>query len=175
MHKTPLHKKKRYSFFKKIKRKLLFLFRLNNQPVIKVYRGYGNSEKIIVFGHVLKLSPMGRKTYRRNWVVNIFSILRLFMVKPYACAKLMMEWEGNSFYSESQDDGFFKFEWKPLVIPAAGWHNIIVHLNEEKYSSQKITGEGQVHIPFALQYAFISDIDDTFCTASKLFLCIRLM
>ncbi len=148
--------------FKKVKHKLLFLFKLNNKPVIKVYRGYGDGEKIIVFGHVLKLSPMGRKTYRQSWIVNIFSMLRLFMVKPYACAKLMMVWEGETFYAESQDDGFFRFEWQPLSKLAAGWYNIVVHLNEEKYSSKKIIGKGEFHIPFVSQYAYISDIDDTF-------------
>lgn len=148
--------------FKKIKHKILFLFKLNNKPVIKVYRGYGDSEKIIVFGHVLKLSPLGRKTYRQSWLVNIFSMLRLFMVKPYACAKLMMEWEGEKYYAESQDDGFFRFEWNPIVKPAAGWYKLIVHLNEEKYSIKKITGEGEFHILFKSQYTFISDIDDTF-------------
>ncbi len=148
--------------FKKIKHKLLFLFKLNNKPVIKVYRGYGDPEKILVFGHVLKLSPLARKTYRQSWIVNIFSMLRLFMVKPYACAKLMMEWEGETYHAESQDDGYFKFEWTPLTKVAAGWYKIVVQLNEKEYSAKKISGEGEFHIPFDSQHAFISDIDDTF-------------
>ncbi len=148
--------------FKKIKQKLLFLFKLNNKPVIKIYRGYGSAEKVIVFGHVLKLSPMGRKTYRQSWLINIFSMLRLFMVKPYPCAKLTMEWEGEIFNAESQDDGFFKFEWTPRKKPEPGWYKVVVHLKEEKYSSKKISSEGEFHIPFISQYAYISDIDDTF-------------
>ena len=82
------HKEKKLSLFKKINHKILFLFRLNHHPVVSVYRGYGNSEKIIAFGHVLKLSPMPRKTYRKNWIVNFFSMLRLFMVKPFVRAKV---------------------------------------------------------------------------------------
>ena len=148
--------------FKKIKHKLLFLFKLNNKPVIKVYRGYGDAEKIVVFGHVLKLSPLGRKTYRQSWIVNVFSMLRLFMVKPYACAKLMMEWEGEKIYAETEDDGFFRFEWTPVTKPRAGWYKVVIQLNEEKYSAKNIAGEGEFHIPFVSQYAFISDIDDTF-------------
>ncbi|MEO6637894.1 MAG: phosphatase domain-containing protein [Ginsengibacter sp.] len=148
--------------FKKIRDQLLHLFKLNNKPVIKVYRGYGDAGKIIVFGHVLKLSPLGRKTYRQSWVVNIFSMLRLFMVKPYQHVKLQMEWDGQVYDTESQDDGFFRFELTPVKAPVPGWHNVRVNLNEEKYLSRTILGEGEFHIPVLSQYAFISDIDDTF-------------
>ncbi len=161
------HKEKKISLLKKIKQKILFLFRLNHHPVIKVYNGYGSSEKIIAFGHVLKLSPMMRKTYRHNWLVNTFSMLRLFMVKPFPYAKLSMAWEGTILYTESQDDGFFKFEWQPETKPVAGWHSISIYLEEEKYKVRKICGTGQVIIPFDSQHAFISDIDDTFLISNS--------
>ena len=147
---------------KKIKQKILFLFRLNNHPVIRVYDGYGIDGKIIVFGHVLKLSPFMRKTYRQNWIVNSFSMLRLFMVKPYKNAKISMEWEGIRLHSETQDNGFFKFEWSPVIYPGSGWHNVRVYLEEEKYAAQKIAGSGHINIPFNSNYVFVSDIDDTF-------------
>ncbi len=147
---------------KKIKEKILFLFRLNHQPVIRVYDGYGNREKIIVFGHVLKLSPFRRKTYRQNWFINTFSMLRMFMVKPYKNVKISMEWEGAALHSHTQDNGFFKFEWSPVIAPKPGWHSVSVHLEEEKYKAQNITGSGHINIPFDSKYIFVSDIDDTF-------------
>jgi len=105
---------------------------------------------------------MMRKTYRQNWIINIFSMLRLFMVKPYTCAKISMEWEGALLHAQTADDGFFKFEWSPSTPPKPGWHNITVNLEEDKYRAQKINGEGQVYIPFHSTHAFVSDIDDTF-------------
>ncbi len=156
------YKENKLSLLKRIKQKILFLFRLNHHPVIRVYNSYGDSEKIIVFGHVLKLSPMSRKTYRHNWIVNAFSMLRLFMVQPFPKAKLLMKWEGKVLHTQSQDDGFFKFEWKPVVPPVAGWHSVSIYLAEEKYKAQKICGTGQVSIPYESQHAFVSDIDDTF-------------
>ena len=156
------HKEKKLSLFKKINHKILFLFRLNHHPVVRVYRGYGNFEKIIVFGHVLKLSPMPRKTYRRNWIVNFFSMLRLFMVKPFVRAKVSMEWNGTTHEAQTEDDGFFKFEWAPETKLESGWHVVTVFLKEEKYKRQHISGKGQVYIPYASEHAFISDIDDTF-------------
>ncbi len=111
---------------------------------------------------MLKLSPMLRKTYRQTWIINFFSMLRLFMVKPYKGARLSMEWEGKILYTQAQGDGFFKFEWPTEISPTQGWHSISVHLEEEKYKAKKIEGKGQVYIPFDSTYAFVSDIDDTF-------------
>ena len=105
---------------------------------------------------------MLRKTYRHNWIINIFSMLRLFMVKPYKFAKLSMEWEGTFLHAQTQDDGFFKFEWSPALPPKPGWYNISINLEEEKYHAQKIHGIGEVNIPFESTFAFVSDIDDTF-------------
>jgi phosphatidate phosphatase APP1 len=145
-----------------IKQKILIVFKLNYRPVIRVYNGYGNTEKIIAFGHVLKMSPMLRKTYRHNWVVNLFSMLRLFMVKPYKKARLSMQWNGELLYAHSEDDGFFKFEFNNKTSLNLGWHDIVVHLEEEEYRPENIEGKGEVHIPFNSKYVFVSDIDDTF-------------
>ncbi len=157
-----VHKEKKLSLFQKIKQKIWFLFRLNRHPVVRVYKGFGNSEKIIVLGHVLKLSPMLRKTYRHNWVVNLFSMLRLFMIEPFERAKVSMEWDGITFETKTEDDGFFRFEWIPQSPPVTGWHSVVVYLDEKKYAPRTIFGTGEIHIPFASTHAFISDIDDTF-------------
>jgi phosphatidate phosphatase APP1 len=155
-------KKKEVELFKRLKQKILYAFRLNHHPVIRVYDSYGSPAKMIAFGHVLSLSPMLRKTYRHNWIINFFSMLRLFMVKPYPYAKISMECGDVVLHTQTQDDGFFKFEWVPITKPKPGWHYITIHLREKKYHAQKIHGEGKVNIPFDSTYAFVSDIDDTF-------------
>ncbi|MDQ6843336.1 MAG: App1 family protein [Bacteroidota bacterium] len=162
MQNVLVYKEKKLSLFKRIKRKILFLFRLRYSPVIKVYRGYGNLEKITIYGHVLKISPMARKTYRQNRIVNTFSMLRLFMIRPFIRARVSMKWNDKIYEAETEDDGFFKFEWMPEIAPVTGWHNVTVNLNEELYQSLHVTGEGEFYIPFLSQHAFISDIDDTF-------------
>jgi phosphatidate phosphatase APP1 len=156
------HKEKKILLLTRIKQKILRILRLSRRPLIRVYNGYGSSEKIIVFGHVLKLSPLMRKTYRQVWIINIFSMLRLFMVKPYKNAKLSMEWEGQTKYCESQDNGFFRFEWAASQNIKGGWYNVTVKLEEAKYRRQKICGKGEVHVPFNSRFVFVSDIDDTF-------------
>jgi phosphatidate phosphatase APP1 len=150
------------SLWKKIKRKIFFLLRLNHHPVIKVYHGYGNEKKIVVMGHVLKLSPFPRKTYRPNWLVNLFSMLRMFMVIPYSGAKISIEWQEMTYYATAGEDGFFKFEFFPEIPVVKGWQKIEVTLEEEKYRHRMINGVSEIYVPYPSQHGFISDIDDTF-------------
>lgn len=112
-------------------------------------------------GHVLKLSPMPRKSYRKNTIVNLFSVLRSFMVVPFANAKISIRWQGNIYQTETEEDGFFRYEIFPDMPPAQGWQSIVVKLEEEKYRLQNIRQAGEIYIPFPSQYGFISDIDDT--------------
>lgn len=156
------YKGRKISLVKKIKHKIFFLFRLNDYPIIKVYNGYGNHEKIIVIGHVLKVSPMPRKTYRKNWITNLFSIIRLFMVVPISNTKVFLKWESEVFETETEFDGFFRFEVFPVKGPNSGWQSISVHLESNDNLQNDITGHGNIFIPSESQHAFISDIDDTF-------------
>lgn len=161
MSKKIPHNESDLSLWQKIRRKIFFLFRLNHDPVIKVYNGYGNPKKIIVMGHVLKLSPMPRKTYRKNRIVNLFSVLRLFMVIPFSNAKISINWKGNIYQTDAEEDGFFRYEIFPDTTPYEGWQSIVVKLEERKYRLQNIQQSGEIYIPFPSQYGFISDIDDT--------------
>ena len=155
-------KEKKIPLLKRVKHKIFFLFRLNDHPVIKVYNGFGNDQKIIVMGHVFKLSPMPRKTYRKNWITNLFSILRLFMVIPFSNANIRIEWMENIYYTEAEKDGFFRLEIFPEEALKIGWQLVSVTLNESWSYLSDIKGHGHIYIPFASQHAFISDIDDTF-------------
>ena len=155
-----LHKVKKVSFLRRFKKKLLLLFRLTNAPVIKVYNGYGNREVLVIFGHTLKLSSMPRKTYRKNFVTNFFSMLRSFMVKPYPNAIIKLQWDQEYYEAKSGDDGFFRFEWKPEKIIKPGKYAVKLNLWNEGAVVAEATGD--VYIPDENKYAIISDIDDTF-------------
>ena len=143
--------------------------------VIKVYNGFGNAEKIMVLGHVLKISPMPRKTYRQNIIINFFSMLRLFMVVPFSNAKISIEWEGNIYETKASEDGFFNFEILVDQLPKEGWNPVLVRLQEEKYGLQNIQQYGSVYVPYASKHAFVSDIDDTFLISHSSFLRRRLV
>jgi phosphatidate phosphatase APP1 len=156
------NKEKKISLLQRIKKKILFWMHLTNDPVIKLYRGYGNEKTITVFGHVLKLSPLPRKKYRRSFFNNSYGLLRLFMVKPYVKAALQLQWDGITYTATTENDGFFKFEWCPSTPVPAGWHPVKVQMQNADPAMSPVEAAGEFFIPYKYQFAFISDIDDTF-------------
>lgn len=143
------------------KERLLYWLRLTNQVIIKVYHGYGYGEQMTIYGHVLKFGPIPRTRYTQSILKNAFALLRLFMVRPYPKARVQLEWEGQVYFSEADDDGFFRFEWRDIPPLPQGWNDVIVKMVDEA-GNEKAQGKGSVYIPYATQYGFISDIDDTF-------------
>jgi phosphatidate phosphatase APP1 len=154
---------KKLSFTEKLWRKFLQLFRLTDEPIVKVYHGFGNDSTVTVFGHVFHFSPIPRKHYSKNFVTNTFALLRLFLVKPYKKAHLKMNWNGEWIHTQSEKDGFFRFEIKLQKPIAAGWYEVEVLLSgKSKENTSYAQGKGSFYIPHINQFAFISDIDDTF-------------
>ena len=101
---------------------------ITRKPCIKVYRGYGDEDAIVVFGHVLKQSPLPKKKYTSNFLRNTLSLVRLFMVRPVKYEKVKMEWEGRILETNTNQDGFFRFEWKFPPKAHPGYHDVEVEL-----------------------------------------------
>lgn len=131
-----------------------------NKATVKVYHGYGHTHNLTVFGHVLKNKISIQRHYTKNIFVNIFNIIKLFFVTPLPDARVKLDWQGKSFYSTTELDGFFKFEWESENELMAGWHRVTVALINDNGDTIK-TGDGKIFIPHSTQYGFISDIDDT--------------
>ncbi len=127
---------------------------------VKVYHGYGHQHNLIVYGHVLAGKPVSPSQYSNNVLLNILHLVKLFFVKPIPRVRVQMQWGDEQFYSTTERDGFFKFEWQSLATVAAGWHPVTVHLLNAQ-GGITATGVGKIFVPHATQYAFISDIDDT--------------
>lgn len=155
---------KKISLADKIKKNFLNLFRLTNEPVVKVYHGYGNASQMIVFGHVFSLSPLTRKRYRKNFWTNTFALLRSFMVIRIPNAAVRVQWAGKVHEASTAADGFFRFEIPSDSTIAPGIYKVQVeyYSNENNVVNVLATGTGSIVVPHMNQYAFISDIDDTF-------------
>lgn len=141
--------------------RVLNWFGLTNEPVIKVYHGYGHTEQMVIYGHVLRMGPLPRKRYSRNIIRNTAALLRMFFVKPMGGATVHMEWDGVEHTVKTDTDGFFRFCWVDQPPLMQGWHEIHVEL-KNKEGKAKAKGSGAIYIPYGTQYGFISDIDDTF-------------
>lgn len=127
---------------------------------VKIYHGFGHTHNLVVFGHVFKKKPAVRFRYRDNVFVNIYHLLKLFMVKPLANVRVQLVLEDETIEGLTEADGFFRFEWEAKKEISAGWHPVRANCvdQEGRINSE---GEGKIFIPHSTQYAFISDIDDT--------------
>lgn len=145
-------------------RKFLHLFRLTDRKVLKVYHGYGSKNEMLLFGHVFHLSPLPRKKYRKNFWTNALALLRSFMIKPVAGATVSLQVNGSVVSVTTASDGFFRLDWKTPEPLKPGLHTVQVQLRKNGDSDAAVmaTVPGYVIIPHKNQYAFISDIDDTF-------------
>ncbi|HYF31552.1 MAG TPA: phosphatase domain-containing protein [Chitinophagaceae bacterium] len=135
--------------------------RLTNDITVKVYHGYGQPGRYVVYGHVLTLGPLQRTRFSGNFWKNTVALLRLFIVRPYAGAHVQLRWEGEILKTVTEDDGFFKIEWKTNRHLPPGWHPIQVEMTGGQ-GEIIATGTGYIFIPYPTQLGFISDIDDTF-------------
>lgn len=133
---------------------------LTNEVTIKVYHGYGYKEKVIVHGHVLRFAPLPRKKYRKSVIRNTFALFRLFFVKPYKNATVHLEHCGKTYTTITENDGFFKCEWKNDYASQKGWHEVQASVTNNNAVIAHSTGK--IFYPYATQYGLISDIDDTF-------------
>ncbi|HEX2535593.1 MAG TPA: phosphatase domain-containing protein [Chitinophagaceae bacterium] len=141
--------------------RLLHWLGLTDEYTIKLYHGYGHTAQMTLHGHIFRMAPLPRRHYSKSFVNNTLALLRLFMVKPLAGARLQMEWEGQLFETESDTDGFFKFNWTDTPPLPQGWHEVTVRMLGP--SGETLTSAtGSVYVPYETQYGFISDIDDTF-------------
>ncbi len=153
----------RPTFFEGVYKKMLHLFRLTNDPVVKVYHSYGSATSIIVFGHVFSLSPLSRKKYRKNFWTNSFALLRSFMIVRIPNAKVRLRFNTIVLDAVTAADGFFRFEWKcDIAVPPGIYKVEVDYLLPEIENLVVATGQGSIIIPHTNQYAFVSDIDDTF-------------
>ncbi|GAB4092501.1 App1 family protein [Flaviaesturariibacter terrae] len=134
---------------------------LTRHTVIKVYHGYGHAEQLVIYGHVFRQSALPRRRYRQRFIHNSWALLRLFLVKPWPCARVRTHWGGQVIYAQADNAGFFKFEWKDQPPLEQGWNEISVELIDDDHKVLA-TGKGSLYIPYPTQYGFISDVDDTF-------------
>ncbi len=145
---------------RKLREWFLNKLHITRRPVVRVYNGYGDRDLLLIYGHVLRQSPLPKRKFRKNFWSNTMSLLRLFMVEPFRGVKVQAEWQGEVIEAETDNDGFFKLEWKPQGTLEEGWHTITVTISSGKYKGLK--GEGRILVPHNTKYLFISDIDDTF-------------
>jgi len=131
---------------------------MEKRTVLKLYRGYGHTNDMVLFGHVFNNPLKTVHANSRGSLANLFQLLDLFMVKPVDNRAVKTTWQGQTIETVSEKDGFFILEWKAAESTPAGVHNLAVALQDASGTFETV---GQIVVPHVTQYAFISDIDDT--------------
>lgn len=143
--------------------KILLWLRITRQPVIKAYDGYGDYDDVIVYGHVFSVSPLARTKFHHSVLLNFLWLIRMFIVIPKKNARVVIEWNGETHETKTENDGLFKFEWNPINAIEPGWHQAKVsYISAAPASVVLASSYCSIFIPHKYQYNFISDIDDTF-------------
>ena len=159
----------------RLKRFFLTALRLTDQPMVKIYRGFGNDSQLTIYGHALRRSALPRKNYRDIDLVNLLAVVRLFLVKPYPQALVKVQFGEQVVQTETADDGYFQVVI-PLNAPVQpGWHTVRAYLISPTSSASLAESEGQVLIPKRTQFICVSDIDDTFLISHSATIAKRLL
>jgi phosphatidate phosphatase APP1 len=137
-----------------------------NYPFISAYKGYGNSEEIVVLGHVFKSMGIAsgdqEKEKHNNLYQNARAMLKRYAVTPLSGARVEVHIGNERHVAISDEDGFIRTAIKnPNLQP--GWHKYTF-----KYHPGLDGVEETIQVTEDLLIlgddgtSIISDIDDTF-------------
>jgi phosphatidate phosphatase APP1 len=174
---SPFGYKQKISLKGRLKHYFLTWLRITDQPVVKVYRGFGNDKHLTVYGHVFRRSAMPRQKYRDIDFINLLAVLRLFLVRPYPNTLVRLHVENQTVQVMSDADGCFQADI-PLPAPLPpGWYAVRAQLISQTLTPETVLaeGEGQVLLPHPSQFMCISDIDDTFLVSHSATIAKRLL
>lgn len=136
--------------------------KLNQTPHLKVYEGFGNGTHCTLMGHALIRSAPPRETFKNGLFHNTLALIKTFMIKTMPEARVVVKWQGKTFETSAEADGFFIINLPNEEALEPGYHEVEVELINKEGRQLLDTGTSHIVIPQANQLAFISDIDDTF-------------
>ncbi|WP_114793033.1 phosphatase domain-containing protein [Niabella yanshanensis] len=145
-----------------LKKSLNKKLHLIKKPHLKVYEGFGNGTHCTLMGHALTQSASPREIYRNGFFHNTLALLKTFMIKTMPDAWIQVNWQGKVSETHTEADGFFVIDLpndKPLE---PGDYTVDVALISKNDRKLLDTATSHIVIPEVNQFAFISDIDDTF-------------
>lgn len=126
---------------------------------LKLYRGYVNDEKLVVFGHAFKSWAPDKYKIDRRGIWHAFSIIHMFRIRPLKNQEVTLRFKDIHLTTKTMNDGYFRFEVPYESFLESGWHEYEVVCNIDKYG---IIAKGELLKPHPSKFGIISDIDDTF-------------
>lgn len=126
---------------------------------VKLYRGYVNNERLVVFGHAFKSWAPDKYRIDLKGFWNALAVMNRFRIRPLKNQTVILHFKGVEVITKTMDDGYFQFDI-PFHQPLeSGWHTYKITCEIDDFG---IIGKGELLKPYPSKYAVISDIDDTF-------------
>ncbi|GAB3978530.1 App1 family protein [Spirosoma terrae] len=174
---SPIQNTQKFSLTSRLVNFLLAKLRLTNEPVVKVYRGFGTERHFLIHGHAFRRSALPRKNYRDSPLVNLLAVIRLFLVKPYPGACIRIRFNDQVMDVKAGADGYFRADFPLNQGVSPGWYTVRAELVSQTLTPEKMLaqGEGQILVPHPTRLICISDIDDTFLISHSATIAKRLL
>jgi phosphatidate phosphatase APP1 len=126
--------------------------------VVLPYRGYGNAERLVLPGRVLRDKPIrAARQGERRWR-NFVAFLKRIESDEVPWARLCARYRGAVRDLRADREGYFRVELPAPRALEAGWHTVELELA----AAPTVHALGRVLVPPAnARFAVVSDIDDT--------------
>ena len=136
-------------------------------PRILPYIGFGNNSEVFLQGMVIEDKGLAKPEDRHKIWHNILAMIKRFSSDEIPGVKVMASFYGISKITETDENGFFYFQFDVKEISdeilKKHWHSVNLKLMDEIIKDQsEISAEGEIRIVSADETRIIvSDIDDT--------------
>ncbi|MDB5840735.1 MAG: hypothetical protein JWQ23_2687 [Herminiimonas sp.] len=140
-------------------------FAASDGPVmILPYLGFGNPERLLISGRVLKDEGFAVPSENERGWRNFIELYKRLSSDEVPGARIRAEFQGSVQEFVTDRDGYFNAEIKPArPLESAGWQSVTLELVDPRPpAGSRIHAVAQVLVPpAAAGFGIISDIDDT--------------
>lgn len=129
------------------------------------FEGFGNEKEILLVGRVIRDNRVGASHPEDSVWQNISKMRRRFMSVVIPKVKLKAEFQGEEYFTKTDEEGYFEFIIQPTKFLqfSSRWQQIELTLMDQVIRNQgEIRSCGDVFLPVGnIDYGIISDVDDT--------------
>lgn len=149
-----------------LRQRLAQRLHLADSVLVIPYRSFGTKEQVVLQGRILVDQEIQAAQDDDTLWENLHAMYLRFTSREVAGARVQAHWQGETWETTSDQDGYFQVALKPAhPLPATqAWHEVVVTLPDLQAAPQAgpVTAIGEVVTPTALSTCgVISDIDDT--------------
>lgn len=149
-----------------LRQRLAQRLHLADSVLVIPYRGFGTRAQVVLQGRVLGDQGMQAAQADDTLWENLHAMYLRFNSREVADVRVQVHWQGATWETTSDQEGYFQVELKPAhpLSATQAWHEVAVTLPDLQSTRQAgpVSAVGQVMTPTVLSTCgVISDIDDT--------------